>query len=68
MKKTIKIQVYCYTGFTGCNHNYIEEIDKDEWDSMSKKDQNSLLHSLAEFNMSNHIDYGAYVLDDEDDN
>lgn len=64
MKKKIKIQVYCNTGYAGGNHNYVEEIDKDEWESIDKDDQQKYLDDIAVDNMSNNIDYGAYVIED----
>jgi uncharacterized protein YaaW (UPF0174 family) len=62
--KKIKIQVYCDTGFSGCKHNYVEEFDKDEWDSMDEREKERYLADIATDNMSNHIDYGAYVIED----
>lgn len=60
----VKIQVYCNTGFSGCDHNEIIEIDRAEWDSMSQYEQDKYLDEMAETNMINHIEYGAYVLED----
>lgn len=67
----IKIQVYCHTGFSGCNHDYIipniKEFDKKEWESMKEDEQEAILYELTETNMANNIEYGAYVIEDENE-
>jgi hypothetical protein len=66
-KETIKIQVYCHTGYVGCNHDYIEEFDKEEWSKLSEEERENWLNELAQDNMGNHIDYGAFVINEDKD-
>lgn len=66
--KTVKIKVYCHTGFTGCNHDFTYELPKKEWDNMSEDERNEFLNNLATENMHNHIDYGAHLIDEEVEN
>lgn len=67
LANVIKIKVYCHTGFTNCNHDYIEEIDSKTWNKMTKKKREEFLDELAETNMANNIEYGAYALTDDNE-
>lgn len=66
--KTIKIKVFCHTGYAGCNHDYIEEIEEEEWNRKSAKQKEKFLDELARDNMGNSIDFGAYVIDESEEN
>lgn len=65
MTDKIKIKVYCTTGYVGSDYvEYVEE-DRETWESMSEEEQAEELNNYAWDFMSNHIDYGAYVVEDE---
>lgn len=63
----IKIKVYVDTGFAGCEHVDYIEIPKTEWYAMSTVDQDRLLDDAAKELLGNNIDYGAYVVTDEEE-
>lgn len=66
MKDVVRIQVYCNTGFVNCKHNFVHEVDKAEWEALSEKEKEVYLDELATDNVWNHIDAGAYVLDEDE--
>ena len=62
-----KIKLYVCTGFAGCKHVDYRYIPDDEWDEMTKTEQEDLLDQLAQDHMVNCIDYGAFVVEEEDE-
>lgn len=62
-----KIKLYVCTGFADCKHVDYHDIPDDEWDGMTQKEQEDLLDELAQDHMVNHIDYGAFVVEEEDE-
>jgi hypothetical protein len=63
----VRIKLYCNTGFANARHSEIIEIDDAEWAAKSEEERDKYLEDVAQDFMSNHIDYGAYVITDEDD-
>ena len=61
MSDTIKIKLYIDTGFAGCKHEDVAEVDRAEWEAMSDEDREKHLQEEARDFLANHIDYGAYV-------
>lgn len=67
-KDVVRIRVYCHSGYVNCNHDYVYEMPKDEYDELvASGELEENLNELASDNMNNHIDYGAYVMDDDDE-
>lgn len=64
MSDVIKIKMFVNTGFAGCTHNDVLEVDRTEWEAMNEKEQAEFLEQCASDFMSNYIEFGAYV-DDE---
>lgn len=63
MANTIRIKMYVDTGFpTACHEDY-HEVDKDEWEAMTKDEKDSYLEEVAKEYMGDCIDYGAYLED-----
>lgn len=67
MTDKIKIKVYCTTGFAGCDHVDYFELDREEWQALTEEEQREELDNFASTFMGNYIDYGAYVVEDEDE-
>lgn len=67
MTDKIKIKVYCHTGYVGSNYVEYFEEDRETWEAMTKEEQEEELNNYAWDLMSNYIDYGAYVVEDEDE-
>lgn len=66
MGEVIKIKMYANSGFAGAGHVDYEEVDKAWWQSLSEEKQDEFLNDLACDHMNNHIDYGAYVIEEEE--
>ncbi|EPB8981591.1 DUF7167 family protein [Pseudomonas aeruginosa] len=64
MSDFIKIKLFVDTGFVGGTHEYIHEVDREEWEEMNEKERDDFLEQGAKDFMSNCIDYGAYVIED----
>lgn len=62
-----KIKLYVNTGCAGCKHIDYHDIPDDEWDEMTEKEREELLDELAQDYLVNHIDYGAFVVEGEDE-
>lgn len=59
----IKIKRFLSNGLYRKKEDVVE-IDEDEWNSMSKDEQDNYLDDLANEFRDNHLDFGAYVIDD----
>jgi hypothetical protein len=67
MSDTIKIKLYLYTGFAGAKHEDIIEVERDRWESLSQEEQERELDEMARDYMQNHIDCGAYVMEEDEE-
>jgi hypothetical protein len=67
MSDTVRIRVYVSTGFANATHEEIYEEDRETWEAMTPEEQEKELDSIASDYASNYIEYGAYVLEDEDE-
>jgi len=67
MNDTVKIKLLIETGFAGCDHEDFMEIDKEDWDSMTKDEQNRFLDNLAREFRDDYISCAAWVVEDEDE-
>lgn len=67
MKKTdkVKIKVFVYTGFSNAEHEDYFYVDREKWNLLTEQEREDLLDSYASEYMSNCIEFGAYVEDDE---
>lgn len=61
MNDKVIIHVYAHTGFVGCSHNDTVEIDRSDWNLMTEGDREKFLEECAQEHLNNHIDYGAYI-------
>ncbi|TJY57218.1 hypothetical protein E4T66_17570 [Sinimarinibacterium sp. CAU 1509] len=61
-----RIKLFVDTGFAECSHTDILEVDDADWEAMSPEERDAFLAEEAREFMGNHIDYGAYVMDDAD--
>lgn len=61
-----KIRVFVQTNVVGSKCEHDEECP-DNWDEMSPEEQEEFLDEAAENHLQSHADYGAYVVDDGDD-
>lgn len=64
MSDKIRIKLYVDTGYPTAKHEDHEEVDRAWWNSLSEKERDEWLDQAAQDYMSNCIEYGAYV--DED--
>lgn len=66
-KDVVRIKVWCETGYVNCNYNYIEEMDRSEYEQLKADgDLDDALNDMARENMNNYIDYGARILGDNE--
>lgn len=63
MSDTVRIKITVDTGFANASHTDYEEVDREEWDSMTKEEQEEYLDQAAIDLRDNHIDCNAYVVE-----
>ena len=61
-----KIKVYLDIGLCGCEKSEIIDFDDEVWNSLTDIEKEDNLQAEAEHFMSNNLDYGAYILEDEE--
>ncbi len=59
-----KIKLFCSSGFAGGGHEDVFEVDDAEWDAMSEDEREEFLNDAAITHMNNHIECGAWVIED----
>ena len=62
----VRIHLYVDTGLANASHEDDIEIPRNEWNAMTPAERRDLLDDNAEILMSNHIEYG-WQIEDEDD-
>lgn len=65
MSEEIKINLWVNTGYSGASHRSEEYVEKEYWDNLTPTQREDFLDELAKEYLSNCIDYGAYVEDEE---
>lgn len=63
---TRKIRVYINTGYANCRHVDFEDLPED-WNDWSAAEQEGYLDEISNAYLNNMIDYGANVVEDEDE-
>lgn len=63
-KDMIRIKLFVRTGFVNCKYDGYINIPREEWENMSARAQEAELNELAAQFLNNHIEYGAYVIED----
>lgn len=66
MTDTVKIRMTLSTRYVGSKVEEVEEIDREEWESMSGRQQDSLIEELYNDFLSNN-NYGGVTVEDGDD-
>ncbi len=66
MKDKVKICLYIGTGFAGCEHVDFEYVERAEWEAMTEAQRDEYLEDAAKTHLSNHIDYSASVVEEEE--
>ena len=61
----VKIKLWITTGFSGAKHKEDYYIDRQDWEGMAISEQEKFLDQLAKEYLHEHIDYGAYVEEEE---
>jgi len=56
--------MYVGTGYEGCDHEDVYEYPREEWEAMSKEQQEKLLNELATEYLFERCEYGAWVEED----
>ncbi len=59
-----RIRVFLNIGLANASQNDIIEIPDEEWDGYTDEEKEELLTDISETHLSNHLDYGAYLLGD----
>lgn len=59
-----KIRRYVSMGLVGCRREDTIEIDDEEWSEMTQEERDTLLDEEAQGYANNHMDFGAYVVED----
>lgn len=67
MSEVVKIKVYVGTGYASCDHSYIEDVCKEEWDRMTEADREDFLDQLAIDFRNNVIECSAWVIEEGED-
>lgn len=62
----VRIKTVVETGFAGCTHTDVIEIDKDEWDAMTEQQREDRLDQEATDFRDNLISCSAWVLDGDE--
>jgi hypothetical protein len=62
-----KIKLYVHTGLSNASHEDYEEVDDAKWAAMSEKEREEMLDEMAREFMGNNIDFGAFVVEGEDE-
>lgn len=62
-----KIRVFVQTNVSGSKCED-EQDCPDDWDEMSAEDKQAYLSEVAQSHLQNFADYGAYLVEDGDDN
>ncbi len=65
MVEMVKIRLYTGTGFAGANHEDYIEVKKDEWESLTKDEQEKELDQMALDYLWNHVECAAWVEEEE---
>lgn len=55
----MKIKMFISMSLVGCEKSDIIEIPDEEWNSMSKEEQEEILNEYANDFLANNVDYGA---------
>lgn len=66
MSNKVKVKVFVHTGFSNAKHEDSWEVDRADWESLTEKEKEDLLDTYANDYMSNCIEFGAYVEEDEE--
>lgn len=61
-----KIITWINTGFAGATHRSEVNVPDAQWEHMSAAERDDCLDELAAEYHGNHIEYGAYVADEEE--
>jgi len=64
MSDQVKIKLFIGTGYANADHKDEEYIDRAEWEAMSDGEQEAYLEQAALDFLHNHIEYSAYVEED----
>lgn len=65
MSSVVRVRLHVSSGYAGANHEDVVEIDKEEWESMSEEQQNSLMDDLVIDFRNNVIECSAWVIEEE---
>ena len=65
MSSVVRIRLHVGSGYAGADHEDVVEIDKEEWESMSEEQQNSLMDDLVIDFRNNVIECSAWVIEEE---
>jgi hypothetical protein len=62
----MKIRLWIYTGVGAHRYEGFKEIPDEDWRNMEGSDRSTLLREMADDFLSNHIDYGATTIKDDE--
>lgn len=62
MSDVVRIKLYVETGFAGCEHTDMLEVDRAEWEAMTPEEQAQFLDAEAVEFRNNHIGCSAWVM------
>jgi nitrogen regulatory protein PII-like uncharacterized protein len=63
MSDTVKIKITVETGFAGATHTDYDEVDREDWDAMTKDEQEEYLDQAATDLRDNYVSCNAYVME-----
>ena len=64
MSEYVKIRLYVGTGYAGCDHEDVYEYPREEWEAMSKEQQEELLNELVTEYLFERCECAAWVEED----
>jgi hypothetical protein len=63
MSDTVKIKITVETGFASATHTDYDEVDREDWDAMTKDEQEKYLDQAATDLRDNYVSCNAYVVE-----
>ena len=65
MGNVVRIRLHVSSGYAGASHEDVVEIDKEDQESMSEEQQNSVMDDLVIDFRNNVIECSAWVIEEE---
>jgi hypothetical protein len=63
MSDTVKIKITVETGFANATHTDYDEVDREDWDAMTKDEQEEYLDQAATDLRDNYVSCNAHVVE-----